>query len=89
MVSSIWETRKVFRFFALVSGYIYSIDDFLLTSAGLATTETTLFIHDHDAYYDTSHPQIVFEPLRVMTANRLAKTGKEWVETFQFMGHNW
>ena len=27
-------------------------------------------------------PQCVFEPIRVMVANRLAYTGRDWVQTF-------
>ena len=50
----------------------------------LATTETTLFIYDKELFRDADYTKdVVFEGARVMTANRLAKDGKEWVDIFK------
>ena len=53
-------------------------------SIRLATTETTLFIYDKELFRDADYTKdVVFEGARVMTANRLAKDGKEWVDIFK------
>ena len=65
-------------------GTILSLDDFLLSSSGLATTETTLFIYDKELFRDADYSKdVVFEGARVMTANRLAKDGKQWMDIFK------
>ncbi len=65
-------------------GTILSLDDFLLTSAQLATTETTLFIYDKELFRDADYTEdVVMEGARVMTANRLANNGPEWMDTFR------
>ncbi len=56
-----------------------SLDDFYLTSSGLATTETTLFIYDK-ALLHNLRTDVVMEPIRVMVANRLATNGDQWTD---------
>jgi hypothetical protein len=51
-------------------GTIFSLDDFLLTSAGLATTETSLFIYEKELLNEDYSIGMVMEPVRVMVANR-------------------
>jgi hypothetical protein len=46
------------------------VDDFVLTSAGLATTETTLFVYNKELLNEDFSVGMVLEPVRVMTANR-------------------
>ena len=65
------------------AGVIFSLDDFLLTSGGLATTETTLFLFNKELFRNLSAEDTVMEPIRVMTANKLATSGKEWARTFE------
>jgi len=57
---------------------IISLDDFLTTSSGLATTETTLNIYNSSLYTNLDSSSQLFEPVRVMAANRLATNGQEW-----------
>ena len=68
-----------------ILGSIASLDDFYLTSAGLATTETSLFVYDKNLFKNlTSFGHfIVFEPIRVMIANRLAEFGSQWSLMFE------
>ena len=60
---------------------------------GLTTLETTLFIYNMTSMYTTFFPQIssdfghdphgsVWEPARVMVANRLATNGEMWTKIF-------
>ena len=65
------------------AGTIASLDDFYLTSAGLATTETTLFVYNKDLYGNLSHEDVVYEPIRVTVANRLAQFGSQWAKIFE------
>ena len=46
-----------------------------------ATMETTNLYTNLDLLSDIT-PECVFEPIRVMVANRLARTGRDWVQTF-------
>ena len=43
--------------------------------------ETTNEVLNTDLYTDIT-PECVFEPLRVVIANRLATSGREWMQTF-------
>ena len=61
-------------------GTIASIDDFLTVSTGLVTTETTLYIYNNSLYQLLDPASQLLEPVRVMAANRLARTGAEWTE---------
>jgi len=64
------------------AGNIFSLDDFYTISSGLATLETTLFVYNKALYEQNSPTGQLWEPVRVMVANRLANTGKQWVELF-------
>ena len=64
-------------------GSIASLDDFYLTSAGLATTETTLFVYNKELYRNLSSDFAVYEPIRVMVANRLAQFASQWGKMFE------
>ena len=62
------------------SGTILSLDDFMTLSSGLVTTETSLFVYNTSLFDAASPVGQVFEPVRVMAANRLARTGKEFTD---------
>ena len=62
------------------AGTIFSLDDFLTVSSGLVTTETTLYIYNSSLYSLCDPSSQLFESVRVMTANRLAREGQEWTE---------
>ena len=67
----------------LILGGLFSEDDFYLTSAGLAATETSLFIYDKNLWKNLSPEGVVYEPIRVMVANRLSEHGSQWAKTFE------
>ena len=60
---------------------IVSLDDFVTISSGLITTETTLNIYNQSLYSMNDASSQLFEPVRVMVANRLSTNGEEWTET--------
>ena len=64
-------------------GCLASLDDFSLTSAGLATTETTLQIYDKVLYEKKPTIDVIYEPIRAMVANRLAENGSQWAKIFE------
>ena len=61
-------------------GAIFSLDDFMTLSTGLVTTETSLFVYNSSLFEASQPLGQVFEPVRVMAANRLARNGREWTE---------
>ena len=63
-------------------GSVASLDDFYLTSAGIATTETTLFIYNKEMYKNLTNSE-VYEPIRVAVANRLSEHGSQWANYFK------
>ena len=65
------------------AGYAASLDDFYLTSSGLAATETTLFVYDQELFRNLTVKESVYEPIRVMVSNRLAKNGSDWTNIFR------
>lgn len=65
------------------AGVVMSLDDFYVTSAQLASTETTLFVYDKELFRHLSPSGVVYEPVRVMVANRLANNGKKWADVFK------
>ena len=65
------------------AGYAASLDDFYLTSSGLAATETTLFVYDKELFRNLTIKGSVYEPVRVMVSNRLAKNGSDWANIFR------
>ena len=66
-----------------VSGVAVSLDDYYLISSGLASTETSLFIYDQELFRNLTPFDAVYEPIRVMVSNRLAKNGSEWANIFR------
>ncbi len=62
------------------SGSVFSVDDFYLSSSGLAATETTLFVYNKDLLRNLKVEGVIMEPIRVMAANRLAESGKAWTD---------
>ena len=68
---------------AFVSGVALSLDDYYLISSGLASTETSLFIYDQELFRNLTPFDAVYEPIRVMVSNRLAKNGSEWANIFR------
>ena len=59
------------------AGNIYSLDDFYSISSGLATLETTLFVYNSSLLEQNSAEGQLWEPVRVMVANRLGRGGEE------------
>ena len=53
----------------------------MTSSANLTVIETTIDNYNEDLYHNI-HPISVPEWMRVMVANRLANSGKEWVDNF-------
>ena len=66
-----------------VLGVALSLDDYYLISSGLASTETSLFIYDQELFRNLTPFDAVYEPIRVMVSNRLAKNGSEWANIFR------
>jgi len=65
------------------AGSVASLDDFYLISSGLAATETSLFVYDSAVLANLSATGIVYEPFRVLLANRMAKNSAEWQDIFK------
>jgi hypothetical protein len=59
-----------------------SLDDFYLVSSGLAAVETTLFVYNKELYRNSGVTGRVYEPIRILTALRLANTGQQWADIF-------
>ena len=68
------------------AGMLFSLDDFYTLSSGLATLETTLFVYNTTLFDLVTPVGTMWEPVRVMTANRLATSGREWTEIFRCKG---
>ena len=68
--------------FSISIGIAASLDDFYLMSSGLAATETSLFVYDQDLFRNLTASNIIFEPFRVMIANRLSTNGSDWENIF-------
>ena len=62
-------------------GSLSSIDDWYMTSYGLAATETTNSFNN-DALNAYVLPQSVSEFMRAMVANFVSTTAPEWVQNF-------
>ncbi|XP_069475333.1 putative phospholipase B-like 2 [Ambystoma mexicanum] len=68
--------------FSSYPGAIFSCDDFYTLSSGLVTLETTIG-NSNPALWKFVKPKgTVFEWLRNIVANRLAKNGSEWASIF-------
>ena len=59
------------------AGMLFSLDDFYSLSSGLTTLETTLFVYNITLFDLVTPVGTMWEPVRVMTANRLA-TNERW-----------
>ena len=64
------------------AGILYSMDDFYSVSSGLASLETTLFVYNSSLLEQNSPVGQLWEPVRVMVANRLATGGQHWAQLF-------
>eukprot|EP01012_Entosiphon_sulcatum_P022086 TRINITY_DN27001_c0_g1_i1.p1 TRINITY_DN27001_c0_g1~~TRINITY_DN27001_c0_g1_i1.p1 ORF type:complete len:375 (-),score=39.18 TRINITY_DN27001_c0_g1_i1:38-1162(-) len=67
--------------FSSYPGCLYSNDDFYQTSAGLAIVETTIE-NNNDSLWQFVTPQTIMDWARNMVANRLARSGADWVKIF-------
>ncbi|XP_076841458.1 putative phospholipase B-like 2 isoform X1 [Brachyhypopomus gauderio] len=68
--------------FSSYPGSIFSGDDFYILSSGLVTMETTIGNSNPDLWKFVRPSGAVMEWLRNIVANRLARSGKEWVDIF-------
>ncbi|XP_078523272.1 putative phospholipase B-like 2 [Lissotriton helveticus] len=68
--------------FSSYPGSIFSGDDFYTLSSGLVTLETTIGNNNPDLWKFVKPKGTVFEWLRNIVANRLAKNGSEWASIF-------
>ncbi|KRY79345.1 putative phospholipase B-like 2, partial [Trichinella pseudospiralis] len=59
-------------------GVLLSIDDFYITTAGIAVTETTFSNGNKSSYDFIDSKSTVLSWIRVMVANRLAHSAKHW-----------
>ncbi|CAD7937227.1 unnamed protein product [Amoebophrya sp. A25] len=66
--------------FSSYPGIAGSTDDYYLTSAGLAVTETTISMLSDEPYDHIPDQFGVPDALRIMLASRLAHTGRDWVD---------
>lgn len=63
-------------------GTLFSIDDYYLLSQHMVVQETTIHNYDEKLYKQININEMIFEFLRTMVANRLARNGSEWAEIF-------
>ena len=68
--------------FSSYPGSLSSVDDFYYLDSKLVVLETTNS-NFNDTLYDLLKPESILCWVRVMVANRLASSGKEWVEIFK------
>ncbi|XP_037582875.1 putative phospholipase B-like 2 [Dermacentor silvarum] len=64
------------------AGKLVSLDDFYLTSAGLAVTETSIENSNPDLWLLLDPEASPLTWVRAMVATRLATSGREWVDIF-------
>ncbi|XP_037498950.1 putative phospholipase B-like 2 [Rhipicephalus sanguineus] len=64
------------------AGKLVSLDDFYLTSAGLAVTETSIENSNPDLWQLLDPEAAPLTWVRAMVATRLATSGREWVDIF-------
>uniref|UniRef100_A0A0N5AL28 Phospholipase B-like n=1 Tax=Syphacia muris TaxID=451379 RepID=A0A0N5AL28_9BILA len=81
-----FDPRKVPGHQIAMSSYpasLTSVDDYIMTSAGLGSTETTISIFNTTLYNDQyMTPNSLHCWIRSVIASRLASSAKEWVEIF-------
>jgi len=68
--------------FSSYPGDLQSTDDFYITSSKLVVMETTNSVYNKSLYLDYFSEKTVPEWIRIMIANRMAGSGKEWVSIF-------
>lgn len=68
--------------FSSYPGFISSSDDFYTLDTGLVAIETTINILDEKLYDYTDPTSQVLAWVRNIVANRMATTGKEWIDYF-------
>uniref|UniRef100_A0A8D0CEX0 Phospholipase B-like n=1 Tax=Salvator merianae TaxID=96440 RepID=A0A8D0CEX0_SALMN len=69
--------------FSSYPGTIFSGDDFYILSSGLVSLETTIGNSNSDLWKYIQAKDSIFEWLRNIVANRLARNGAEWAAIFQ------
>ena len=75
------EKSKVVAF-SSYPGSLSSVDDFYYLDSNLVVMETTNS-NFNDTLYDLLKPESLLTWVRVMIANRLASSGREWVDLFK------
>ena len=68
--------------FSSYPGFLSSVDDFYMLSSGLVVLETTNNVFNTSLYYAVQ-PESLLSWMRVLVANRLASSAKEWTDLFQ------
>jgi len=63
-------------------GMLHSMDDFYLTTSGLAVMETTIENYNDNLWGNISSVNSLFAGVRTMVANRLARNGQMWTKLF-------
>ena len=69
--------------FSSYPGTLFSVDDFYLTSAGLAVTETTIGNSNASLWKFVQPRGSVLTWIRVQVATRLASTATDWGVVFK------
>nr|XP_027205368.1 putative phospholipase B-like 2 [Dermatophagoides pteronyssinus] len=65
-------------------GTLFSIDDYYILSEHMIVQETTIHNYNLELYKKISINEMIFEFLRTMVANRLARNGQEWSKIFSY-----
>ena len=69
--------------FSSYPGTVLSLDDFYILSSGLVVQETTFeILNNKDLWPSIKGAGQVLEFIRVLVANRLSNSGKEWTDIF-------
>ncbi|XP_072929615.1 putative phospholipase B-like 2 isoform X3 [Epargyreus clarus] len=69
--------------FTSYPAFVQSTDDFYIISSGLVAAETTIGNSNRTLYQFIKPQGQILEYARAMVANRLARSGQEWVEIFR------
>ncbi len=68
--------------FSSYPGVITSLDDYYILSSGLVVQETSIANFNKSLWENIRSNAVVLEFVRIIIANRLAKSGKEWNDIF-------